>query len=273
MLTYLTEPGHEALRTINFAEMGTNFPNPAAGIVAQPCVVEAADTCFVIFPMKALCDDQGGVWYGAGSGLSGVPEAGFEHCGQVMSYRTALNPADATKVLPDASKAASDGIHKLVRLNRKTFTQDLVNPVNSVYTGVNTNIDEFYRIDMSAQPNPVLDREGAELAIGPTPLDVSALDPEAQAAYAVLAAELDQRDAVAAYQYGYDTIHCPGDGNRDFKVDQTDLDNWAELSALNQHDGAGQSTWYDFNHDGRTDEVDRDIILAHFGRLCAPPQP
>lgn len=271
MLAYLGDPAPAAVRTINFTEMGTNFPNPAAGIVAQPCVVEAADTCFVIFPNKALCGDQGGVWYGADSGLAGVPAAGFEHCGQVMSYRKALNPADATKVLPDSSKAASDGVHKLVRLNRKTFTEDLANPVNSVYTGINTNIDELYRIDMLALPNPMLDKEGTELAIGTAPLDVSGLPPDAQAAYSVLAAELDQRDALAAYHYNYDQIHCPGDGNRDLRVDQADLDNWAELSALNLLDGVAQSSWYDFNHDGRTDDADLAIIIAHLGNTCVPP--
>lgn len=270
MLAYLTSPGQGALRAVNFSEMGTNFPNPAAGIVPQPCVVEAADTCFVIFPNKALCDDQGGVWYGAGSGLDQVPEAGFDHCGQVMSYRKSRDPADATKVLPDSSKAASDGAFKLVRQNRKTYTEDLDNPANSTYTGVNTNTDELYRIDMLAVPNPVLDKESTELAIGTPPLDVSALSAEAQAAYALLGAEIAQRDAVAAYNASYDEIQCPGDGNRDFKVDQADLDNWAELSQLNQLDGKGQSTWYDFNHDGKTDEADRDIILANLGTTCVP---
>ncbi|MCK9538715.1 sulfatase [Dokdonella sp.] len=268
MLAYLTDPGQGALRAINFSEMGTNFPNPAVDIEPQPCVVEAADTCFVIFPNKALCDDQGGIWYGAGSGLTGVPAEGFAHCGQVMSYRKALDPTDATRVLPDSSKAASNGAYKLVRQNRKTFTEDLDNPVNSIYTGVNISIDEFYHIDMLAQPNPVLDKQDTELAIGTPPLDVSALGPEVQAAYDVLGAELDRRDEVAAYNSAYDQVHCPGDGNRDFRVDQADLDNWAELSALNQVGGRGQSSWYDLNHDGWTDENDRDIILLNFGRLC-----
>ncbi|AJD47432.1 lipoprotein [Isoalcanivorax pacificus W11-5] len=283
MLAYLTDPAAEAVREINFSEMGTNFVNPEAGIVPQPCVVEAADTCFVIFPNKALCDDQSGVWYGEGSGLPGVPEDGFAHCGQVMSYLQALNPADATKVLPDSSKAASDGTYKLVRMNRRTYTEDLENPVNSAYTGVNTNMDEFYQINMLATPNPVIDREGDELLIGEAPLDISdpvgfgQLDTEAQAAYIQLKQEMDKRDAVAAYNYNYDTDDingCPGDGNRDFKVDETDLANWEELSELNRHptEHYAQSTWYDFNHDGKTDENDRYIIEANLGRICTPPE-
>lgn len=276
MLAYLTDPEANAIREINFSEMGTNFVNPEAGIVPQPCVVEAAEVCFSIFPIKALCDDQSGVWYGAGSGLAGVPEAGFDHCGQVMSYRKALDASDATKVLSDSSKAVSDGKYKLVRMNRKTYTEALENPVDSVYSGSNSNIDEFYQIDMLATPNPVLDKEGTELAIGEAPLDVSGLSVEAQEAYATLKAEMDKRDAMAAYNYHYDTDAingCPGDGNRDFNVDETDLANWEELSGLNLHptEGYAQSTWYDFNHDGKTDAADRAIIEANLGRTCPLP--
>ena len=266
MYAYLTDPGSAALRTVNFAEMGTNFTNPATAIAPQPCVVEAAEVCFSIFPYKGLCDDQSGVWYGAGSGLAGVPEEGFAHCGQVMSYRQARNPGDAVKVLPDASKAASDGTYKLVRMNRKTYTIDLTNPVNSTYTGTNTNTDELYRIDMTP-PNPVIDKDGSELASGASPLDVSGLDAQARQAYATLRAELDQRDKVADYHQNYDSTHCPGDGNRDLVVDQKDLDNWRELSQLN----GGQSSWYDLNHDGKTDAADRAVIEAHIGKRCTPP--
>src|SRR5690606_1097949 len=70
LLAYLTTPGQEAIRSLNFTEMGTNFTNPATAITPQPCVVEAANVCFTIFPNKALCGDQGGVWYGADSGLA-----------------------------------------------------------------------------------------------------------------------------------------------------------------------------------------------------------
>jgi len=183
-----------------------------------------------------------------------------------MSYRQARNPGDAVKVLPDASKAASDGTYKLVRMNRKTYTIDLTDPVNSTYTGTNTNTDELYRIDMTP-PNPVIDKDGSELASGASPLDVSGLDAQARQAYATLRTELDQRDKVADYHQNYDSTHCPGDGNRDLVVDQKDLDNWRELSQLN----GGQSSWYDLNHDGKTDAADRAVIEAHIGKRCTPP--
>src|SRR5690606_6141486 len=120
MLAYLTSPGQAAIRSLNFSEMGTNFSNPSMAVTPQPCVVEAASVCFTIFPQEALCKDQGGIWYGAGSGLAGVPVEGFSQCGQVMSYRKSLNAGDKVDVLPDSQKAVSDGHYKLVRLNRKT---------------------------------------------------------------------------------------------------------------------------------------------------------
>lgn len=269
MLAYLTDPGQAPIRTLNFSEMGTNFTNPSTTLTPQPCVVEAANTCFTIFPNKALCDDQSGIWYGAGSGLAGVPAEGFSQCGQVMSYRKALDAGDQVDVLPDSQKAVSDGSYKLVRLNRKTYTTDTANPLNATYLE-NQNTDELYQVDM-AVPNPTLDRSGSAIATG-SPTITDTLPAEPQQAYAKLKAEMDKRDQVANYNYQYDTLNCPGDGNRDGVVDQHDLNNWAELSQLNLNNGVAQSSWYDFNHDGKTDDADRAIIEAGLGKAC-PPSP
>ncbi|MBX6316868.1 sulfatase-like hydrolase/transferase [Pigmentiphaga sp.] len=264
MLAYLTDPGQGPIRELNFAEVGTNFTNPSTDITPQPCVVEAANVCFTIFPNKELCSDQSGVWYGANSGLAGVPEEGYMHCGQVNSYLMSKDE-EPVLVFADSEKAASDGKYKLVRVNRKTYSIDTEHPENSEYLR-NENTDELYRIEMSV-PNPTLDREGSAIAIG-SPTITDPLDPEAQAAYLKLKAELDERDEVASYYYNYDTVHCPGDGNRDGVVDQQDLDNWAELSQLNKYEGVAQSSWYDFNHDGKTDDADRAIIQNNLGKTC-----
>lgn len=274
MLAYLTDPAQAAIRRTNFTEVGTNFTNPqAAAAPPQPCVVEAANTCVVIFPNKALCGDQGGIWYGADSGLPGVPAGGFSNCAQASSYRVAQGQT-AAEVYPRSQKAASDGAHKLVRLYRENC------PVTADYANAKCNgfktTDELYAVD-AATPNPLLDRAPgsafpaaavatatAEGAAAPA-LALPAGGP--QQAYEALKAELDRRDAVAGYNRDYDAVHCPGDGNRDLVVDQKDLDNWQELSQLN----GGQSSWYDLNHDGRTDAADRAIIQANFGRRCAPP--
>ncbi len=272
VLPYLADPAQPAIRAVNFTEMGTNFSNPTATTTPQPCVVEAASVCFSIFPIKALCDDQGGVWYGEGSTQPGVPAGGYGNCCQVQQYRTASGQG-AVDILPHAQKAASDGTHKLVRLIRNQCARSGSDPIRDwLYATdasgepVYTATDELYAIRMDT-PNPTLDRAGTALVAGPAPLSTTSLRAEQRQAYATLKAELDHRDAVASYNRQYDAVHCPGDGNRDFVVDQQDLDNWQELSQRN----GGQSSWYDLNHDGRTDAADRAIIDTHMNRRCTPP--
>ncbi|WP_051952977.1 sulfatase family protein [Xenophilus azovorans] len=273
MLAYLTDPGQPSIRSINFTEVGTNFSNPQATATPFPCVIEAANTCIVLFPSKAVCEDQSGMWYGPGSAITGVPTpGGFSNCAQVSSLRAA-SAQSAVKVYPRAQKAVSDGTYKLVRLDRQNcpVSTDIDNAECDGYA----QTDEFYRID-TATPNPTLDRDvGATLASPPiataTSTDggapvITGLSGEQRMAYDKLKAELDRRDATASYNQNYDSAHCPGDGNRDFAVDQADLDNWKELSQIN----GGQSSWYDLNHDGKTDAADQAIIQSNMGRRCDP---
>ncbi|GAA4324251.1 hypothetical protein GCM10023144_05680 [Pigmentiphaga soli] len=275
MLAYLTDPGQAGIRATNFTEVGMNFTNPQATSTPFPCVIEAADTCLVFFPDKALCDDQSGVWYGPGSTVAGVPAPnGYSNCAQVSSFRVA-NGQDAVKVYPRAQKAVSDGTYKLVRVDRQNCPVD-TSDIDSAQCSGYALTDEFYKID-TATPNPTLDRDvGSSQASPPiataTSTDgnapvITGLNGEQQEAYDRLKAELDKRDEVASYNQNYDSVNCPGDGNRDFVVDQQDLDNWTELSRLN----GGQSSWYDFNHDGKTDAADQAIIQQNLGRRCTPP--
>jgi hypothetical protein len=66
---------------------------------------------------------------------------------------------------------------------------------------------------------------------------------------------------------------CPGDGNSDGVVDQTDIQNWQLFN------GQG-SSWYDFPtfnpslntyaYDGQTDNADLNVIISNIGRTCRP---
>src|SRR5690606_13240455 len=85
-------------------------------------------------------------------------------------------------------------------------------------------------------------------------------NPEQQAIYQSLS---DQLTTLLA-----SNTTCPGDGNGDLQVDQTDLDEWAHWADPNQ--GGGASSWYDFNHDGITDEADKAIIEANLETQCQP---
>src|SRR5690606_1591768 len=115
--------------------------------------------------------------------------------------------------------------------------------------------EEFYEINEATGANLKLDREEDNLLAASTP---EQLTSEQQANYGVLRDELTTLLASG--------IDCPGDGNGDLRVDATDLEQWAYWSDPAQ--GGGYSSWYDFNHDGLTNEQDKAIIDANMGNNC-----
>ncbi|MFT0533711.1 sulfatase [Castellaniella hirudinis] len=268
-LAYLENPAQSSIRATNFTEMGTNLRVVGSGDTESACVIPAADNvCTTLFPQKGVCLTQGGIWYGDNLSpeTAGIPAEGYHNCCQVQAYR--LAQGQGTTFLPTATKAVTDGTYKLVRQTRNQCEPAMgsaADPSAYAYSATRFEVmDELYRID-TATPNPTLDRSGSELvAISAPPLNTASLTAEQQRAYDTLSATMGQHDAVASYNQSYDSVGCPGDGNRDLAVDQTDLANWQELSRLN----GGQSSWYDFNHDGKTDEADRQIILKHMGMAC-----
>ena len=115
--------------------------------------------------------------------------------------------------------------------------------------------EEFYEINQSIDPAQLkLDRAAQDL------LANNSLNPEQQAIYQSLS---DQQTALLA-----SNITCPGDGNGDLQVYLTDLDEWAHCADPRQCVVA--SSWYDFNHDGITDDQDIAIIEANLGSQCRP---
>jgi len=62
-------------------------------------------------------------------------------------------------------------------------------------------------------------------------------------------------------------ITCPGDGNQDLLVDEQDVENWQFFSGFT---GEAASSWYDFNHDGLTNELDLEVIEDNLGTSCRP---
>jgi len=234
MLSYLTEPGRASIRANNYTEMGTNI-TAASSEAAPPCVIPAANVCVQIFPQQELCEDQGGAWYGPG-GVAGA--AGLPSCCAVSDY-LAEQGAEPVNIMPESQKAIRDDFFKLVRIERMNCGSGRVE-----------TFDEFYRIDQSV-PLPSLDNANNDLLARPR---MTALE---QQHYQALRTQLEQLQGSESA--------CPGDGNADGVVDSEDLDNWAYFSSLN----GGRSSWYDFNHDGLTDEADREVIEAHLGTHCA----
>lgn len=103
----------------------------------------------------------------------------------------------------------------------------------------------------------LLDRAGLNLLADKTPAELTAAQ---QASFNQLSHDLT---ALLNSQ-----SECPGDGNGDWRVDDDDLAEWAYWADPAR--GGGLSSWYDLNHDGLTNEADREIILAHSGSLCQP---
>ncbi len=100
---------------------------------------------------------------------------------------------------------------------------------------------------------PVDPTSSANVESSDLPLD--ALSDEQQAAYDELAGQLAAIRATV--------VACPGDGNIDGVVDAKDLQDWEHYA-----ESWGLSSVYDLNLDGRTDTLDRDIILENLGLDC-----
>lgn len=231
MLPYLTTPGHGPIRTSNYTAQGNNLRSSTAP--PTPCLLEIMNACTQTFPSKGVCEDQGGIWYGA-DGAAG-PE-GYPSCCEVNEDLIAQgkSPVD----IPLTQRAIRNQDYKLVQ--KLSVNCDGGDPVQ---------VNELYRINQNA-PIPRLDRAANNL------LDGRELTPPQQRNHQILLRKLRQLDN--------SVVACEGDGNLDLVVDDTDLMGWWLFSRLN----AGLSSWYDFNLDGLTDEADLSIIEQHYGHDC-----
>lgn len=232
MLPYLTQIDAKSIRTTNYTEMATNLT--ANGEAPPPCVIPAVNSCVQAFPQQAACEDQGGVWYGP-NGAAGAE--GLSSCCAVNDYLKA-NGQSEVPLLASSQKAIRNKNFKLVQLEKFNCANNQTETIN-----------EFYRIN-EAVPVPKLDNANAEL------LQRDQLTPAQQHNYQSLLAELQNLQSTA--------IDCPGDGNLDLVVNDKDLQNWQTFSTTN----GGNSSWYDFNLDGLTNEEDRVIIEQNFGKKC-----
>ncbi|WP_397473371.1 sulfatase-like hydrolase/transferase [Pusillimonas sp.] len=236
VLAYLTEPSQTSIRSTNYTEMGTNIASVKAD-PPSPCVIPAFNMCVQIFPQAGVCADQSGVWYGPG-GVAGAE--GLESCCAVNEYLVNQGD-DPVDLLPNSQRAVRNESFKLVQLERLNCASNEVE-----------SSEEFYAINQNV-PLPLLDRENLDLLQPP-----HHMTPEMQQNYQALTTEMDT--LLASH------IDCPGDGNLDLVVDEQDVENWKYFST---HNG-GHSSWYDFNHDGLTNEADLAIINQNMRRDCRP---
>ncbi|MCO4321556.1 sulfatase-like hydrolase/transferase [Aliidiomarina quisquiliarum] len=237
VMPYLSYVDQQPIRSTNFTELGTNSAREAA----PPCVIPQANVCVQIFPQAQVCEDQGGNWYGPGSDAN--PQ-GFSSCCAVNDWLAAEGKAP-TELFPTEQRAIRSAGHKLLR-------------VSTLNCATNTLVskEEFYEINESPYTSQLkLDRAESDLLALFAENQLTAVQ---QQQLSFLRNELD---SLLATQ-----VSCPGDGNGDLLVDNTDIEQWAYWSDPEQ--GGGLSSWYDLNHDGLTNELDKEIIMANLGNIC-----
>ena len=244
LLPYLTEPGRPSIRQTNFTQTGNNI-HPQA---PSPCVIPLTSpaTCVQLFNTRQLCAFEGGDWYGPDSPTGGVS---YDSCCAVQrsgKYVTPTNPDGMLSLLPVDQTATRNDDYKLVR---KTVTQC---GATAKDPDVNVVQNEFYSINENA-PIPKIDKDGDSLCGEGCP---AGLTGEPLATYNLLTASMN---ATLSSEPA-----CPGDGNEDKRVNFKDLVDWYYFATYN----GGKSSWYDFNHDGLTNEEDANVIVNNFGRNC-----
>jgi len=246
ILPYLTDPGQGSLRSINFTMGGLN--QQANGARNGPCVIDTA--CTVIPTSKSVCQDNEGVWWGAGYTDGSVipttpPGQGYLTCAAVNEalYKKNNDASDMLTLVPESSIAIRNERYKLVR----NTSEDYVPATDSFET---ETVEELFQVNQDASA-PMLDKAGTELKPPRT--------AEAQAAYDELKAKLDLILA--------SNPDCPGDGNMDGVVNGEDLGNWARIA-----NAWKESSVYDFVtgafRDGKTDNLDEAVIQANLGKTC-----
>lgn len=241
MLPYLTNPAQTSLRATNFTQTGRNLT--ANDQRPSPCVLESLNVCVQIFPQQQLCEFEGGTWYGPG-GVAGSD--GVSSCCEV---KTQYLPN--VQLLADSALAIRNERFKLVQQEKPNCT-----------TGTDDTKYEFYEINEDA-PLPKIDRPDGNAPnnlLTSSDLPPQGLNAEQLTNFNALYAELQ---TVLNSE-----IACPGDGNLDKKVDNKDLGQWKKFNQMGEGEPEQSSSWYDLNHDGKTDETDRDIIKQNLGTNC-----
>ena len=239
MLRYLRDPAATSRRKINFAEGGLNIQ--LNGGRNGPCML--GTTCSHTPVTKSVCEDNGGIWWGKGADPTLVLKVDLEQCWQVNQAIYENDPANYAQnkaVMANTSyRTVRNKNFKLVR--NETLDYD---PPND--TSVLVSTEEFYRINQNS-PVPAIDRRARDLLALP-----GGLTAIQQRNHTALSAAMDTIYA--------SEVSCPGDGNGDGRVDQTDLDNEAAIALR-----WGKSSTYDFDFDGLTNDADRSVIESHFG--------
>ena len=144
MLAYLTNPDQPSIRQTNFTQIGANI-HPT---VPPPCVIQVgpAPTCVQLFTQQAICEFEGGKWFGPNASNPSAPS--FPSCCALKNAFPATygdNGSDPLGIVPDSQKAVRNDFYKMVQIDQPNCAAQ---PVNDVYPDV--KLVELYQIDEAA---------------------------------------------------------------------------------------------------------------------------
>jgi len=232
MRGYLTNPSQPSVRQLNFTQLGDGLK--ATTTTIYPCVLSVL-TDFVctdiLFTSQELCVQEGGMWYGP----TDTSPAQFATCCDIQNALPPPYTTDNFSIVPTQTKAIRNERYKLVISERAAC--DTASPI------------EFY--DLSPRPDDPVNPLGLDNA--DDDLLKSSLNPEQAANLRALRRALGQLlDS---------EVSCPGDGNLDKRVDRLDF--------VGVQTNKGQSSVFDFNVDGVTNDLDLQIVKDNFGAVCS----
>jgi hypothetical protein len=265
MLSYLTNPNQTSIRDFNFTYGADNLRSSnVIENVQGACVLAGINVCTEIIPGEASCGMQGGVWYGPDS-ITPIHDC----CG-AAKFIVETTGARPPTMIPIEQYSVRNASYKLNQVTTKVYSGSSDTQIAACKNP--SPIAEFYMID-EVTPIPKIDRPPGIIYLPdgtiyrldgvPNNLDITSLSGADKVAYDSLYAELTRMINTKPTPES-----CPGDGNFDGKVDQSDMDGYRTWVAKTQNG----STWYDFNLDGFTNNADLEIITANLGNTCAQPR-
>ena len=285
LLPYLTNPAQPDIRRSNFTQLGIGFfqtpvtaPATPASVPERnwPCILGSSASLDLegicvegLIGNEARCEDNAGVWYGPRDSCPDPDDPDNPLC-----QMRATNCCDAHQMAGNSQGniqsiqqfAVRNREFKLVMLENEDCTAPIdpstppsMRPFPWAEYDVKT-VREFYPLQPTVMNPAGIDRPQDNLLKDcqlPNPADC--LPPPLRPIFNELNDELNRILNSEA--------PCPGDGNLDKVVDQLDLD------GVEAFMNRGPS-FFDFNLDAETDDLDRDIALQNFGnclQAAIPP--
>ena len=239
LFPYMIQADPQPQRRFNFTYSGRNIQTETP----EPCVLPDLNICLQLFQQQAVCNSEGGDWYGEDGIVEGQS---FSSCCAVNEYFVA-NGEDPVDILAETQAAVRNDSFKLLMFEEP----------NCQAGGTLQTRYEMYALNANS-PNPAANLDNFDkdniLSEGEDALNLNQKTNHTQ-----LTAQMQK--ALAGEPA------CVGDGNMDYSVDQKDLDEWAFWA----QETNGKSSWYDINLDGLTDEHDLTIIENNLGVACVLP--